>query len=109
MLIRWIGRSARDAGWKTLIFSIDGRAIQPPWPVFHSCAQTSRDRIIANVIDLRCELLAAFIVAQAMIEVTFLPDDAIVMRMVMLPVANHPAHLLIAIERQQRMNVIGHY
>ena len=43
-----------------------------------------------------------------MVEVSLLPNDPVLATLKMLPVADDPAHALVACERQEGMEMIGH-
>ena len=72
-------------------FSIERGALDPPWPIFGAHTQASCHWILADVINFRRELLAALIVAQSVVEVTFLPRDAVLDGLIVFPIANHAA------------------
>ncbi len=87
---------------------IERGALDPPGPIFDRCAQSRCHGILPDVIDLGGELLATLVITQAMIEVSFLPDHSVLVRVKMFPTTNHPAHCLIPAKGQQRMDVIRH-
>ena len=89
-------------------FAIERRALDPPWPIFGSRTETSGDGILPNVIYLRRQLLAPFIVPEPVIKITILPSDGIVVPVEMFPIANDAAHRIVSRKGQQRMDVIGH-
>ncbi len=43
-----------------------------------------------------------------MVEISFLPNDAVLATLKMFPVANDLAHRLVACERQERVEMVGH-
>jgi len=85
-----------------------GKRIDDPWPVFSLSAQTSDNGIPANVSHLNQELFAPLVIAQSMIEVTFLPLYCVIVGLEMFPIADHSTHRLISRKRQKGVNVIRH-
>jgi hypothetical protein len=61
---------------------------------------------LPNVIYFRGQLLAAFIIAQAMIEISFLPNNAVLTSLKMFLIANRFAHRRVALEREKRVQMI---
>jgi len=53
-------------------------------------------------------LFAAFVVAKSMIEVAFLPNDAVLMPLVMFPITDDATHGFVAMEGQEGVDVIWH-
>src|ERR1700730_2626813 len=72
--------------------------IDDPWPILCFGAQTRRYRILPNIIHLCRQLLASFIVAQAMIEISLLPHDTILCCVKTFRITGHLAHRLVAWE-----------
>ena len=66
--------------------------IDYPRPLFGVCIQTSGYRILSNVIHLRREVLATFIVSQTMIEISFLPSHSVLARVKAFPTTDDTAH-----------------
>jgi hypothetical protein len=82
--------------------------IDDPRPVFSFCTQTSHYWILPDVVHLCRKLLAALIIAKAMIKITFLPHDFAFLPLKTLPIANHIAHWLIPLKRNERVQMIRH-
>src|SRR6185437_9019155 len=85
---------------------IERGALDPPWPVFCRRAETGHDWVLPDIIDLGRELFATFVVTKPVIEITLLPQNAVVVSVIMFPVAYHAAHRFISLERKQRVDVV---
>src|SRR5206468_3820453 len=67
-------------------------AIDSPWPIFWTHAQTGNDWIVSDVVGLYRKLLASLVVTESVIKVAFLPDSLVFARMKALPITNDFTH-----------------
>lgn len=77
-----------------------------PGPVFLPRAESRGHRVAPDVGRFRVEFRE--MPAQAVVEISLLPDEARVAGVVFFPIANDPAHRCRGRETQQGVPVIGH-
>src|ERR1043166_7743829 len=75
--------------------------IDDPRPLFGCSAETGGHRVLSNVIHFDRQLFATLIIAQSMIEETFLPSDSVFARVEMFPIPDDANHRFFGRERQE--------
>src|SRR2546423_14892068 len=87
---------------------IERGALDPPWPIFYRRAETSCDWVLPDIINLGRELFATFVVPKPVIKITLLPQNAVVVSVIMFPITNDTAHGFVPVEGQKGVDVIWH-